>query len=269
MSASSEWFREFFDWLYYEMYSSWQTEDMNRAEAEFVAKALELPLGSKLLDVGCGYARHAVYLARMGYRVVCLDISDYLLEKARERIKRFGVEDKVEIVKMDMRYMNFEEEFDAAYMLFTTFGFFSDEENERVVANLAKALKPGGKLLIDVFNPLIILHAAYHLGSSRSRESTAIRRVWWEEGGYIVLVEQAMDILRARVVTKRLFLKRDTMEYVGSRTSVIRFYMPYELKNILEKHGFRVIRFYGSCKGDEYTPSSDRMIALAEKISTR
>ncbi len=140
----SEWFREFFDHAYYETYAPWQTEDVNRREAEFIARALELPPGSKLLDVGCGFARHAVHLAQMGYRVVCLDVSDYLLEKARERIKSFGVEDRVEIVKMDMRYMNFENEFDGAYIFFTTFGYFSDEENERVIENLARALKPRG-----------------------------------------------------------------------------------------------------------------------------
>ncbi len=77
----------------------------------------------------------------MCYGVVCLDVSDYLLEKARERVEGFGVEDRVEIVEMDVRYMNFENEFDGAYIFFTTFGHLSNEENERVIENLARALK--------------------------------------------------------------------------------------------------------------------------------
>jgi cyclopropane fatty-acyl-phospholipid synthase-like methyltransferase len=102
-----EWFKIFFDRLYYETYRPFEDEERNKREAQFIVKALDLPPGSLLLDLGCGYGRHAVYLAKWDYRVVCYDLSDYLLEKARERVKEFGVEDRVMLVKGDMRRLSF------------------------------------------------------------------------------------------------------------------------------------------------------------------
>ena len=265
MTEYHEWYREFFDQLYYEIYRSWQTEDINRVEAEFIARALDLPQGSRLLDVGCGYARHAVYLAHMGYYVVCLDISDYLLEKARERIKEFNVENRVSIARVDMRYMDFENEFDGAYIFFTTFGFFSDEENERVIENLYRALKPRGRLLIDLFNPMILLSTAYHI-STIKREGPIIRRVWWEEDNYIVLEESRLDLMNARSIAKRIILKKPSMEVIATKTIVIRFYMLHELRELLERHGFKIVKVFGGCKGEEYTPTSPRLIVVGEKV---
>ena len=257
-----EWFVGFFDELYYETYSVFETEERNEREASFIASALGLPKGARLLDLGCGYARHAVYLARWGYRVTCFDLSEYLLEKARERVERFQAGDRVELVRGDMRRLEYESECDGVYMFFTTFGDFSDEENLDVLRRVSRALRPGGVFLVDQSNPIAVMHSAYLHGGSM--------RVWYEAGDYLVLEEMVYDIDEGRVRTRRTFLKGDPPQLVAEREFSLRLYMPWELRAALEAAGLRVERLYGSYRGGEYKPDSPRLIALARKpASTR
>ena len=252
-----EWFVGFFDELYYETYSVFESEERNEREARFIAGALGLPEGARLLDLGCGYARHAVYLARWGYRVTCFDLSEYLLERARERVESFQAGGRVELVRGDMRRLEYESEFDGAYMFFTTFGYFSDEENLDVLRRVSRALRPGGVFLVDQSNPVAAMHSAYLHGGSM--------RVWHEAGGYVVLEEIVYDIVEGRVRTRRAFLKGDPPRLVAEREFSVRLYMPWELRAALEATGLRVERLYGSYRGEDYKPDSPRLIALARK----
>ncbi len=263
---TEDWYRDYFDELYYRIYTSWLSEDRNRVEAEFISRALNVKPGATLLDVGCGYARIAVYLAKMGFYVVCVDISDYLMEKARERVKEFSVEDRVEIVKMDMRKMGFKEEFDGVYNFFTTFGYFSDEENEKVLEDMVKALKPGSRLLIDVFNPMIILGGTY-IRAALGAKAPYTRRVWWEEDDFVILEEIDVDLLNARSISRRYILRKPSMEMIGVKMSSIRYYTLHEFKSMFKKYGLKLVGIYGDTRGGEYTPTSQRLIVVGEKSS--
>lgn len=256
-----EWYKSFFDELYYKTYRVFEDEERNEGEARFIVEAMQLPEGARVLDLGCGYARHAVYLAKWGYRVVCLDLSDYLLERARERIREFNVEGRVDVVKGDMREVVYDSEFDGAYMFFTTFGFFDDKENSKVLSNISKSLKPGGRLLLDLWNPVRVVYSAYiHRGS---------RRVWYEAGDYIVLEEARYDLYNARVHTQRILLDKASHARIAERYFSVRFYFYWELEELMEKTGLAIQRLYGSYSLEEYTPTSPRMIIIAEKSPPR
>lgn len=248
-----EWYREFFDELYYETYRPREPEERNRKEAEFIARALELPKGAKILDIGCGYARHAVYLARMGYRVVGIDISDYLLEKAKERVKEFGVE--VTLMKKDMRELDYREEFDGAYMFFTTFGYFSHEENQEVLMRVARALKPGGRFLVDITNKYKVIENFVRSGGQH--------RTWYKAGEYVVLEEMVFDIEKEEIISKRIFVKGDRV--VASRAFTLKVYSYSELKTMLERAGLKPVKVFGDYEGKPFKINSPRLIIVAER----
>ena len=252
----TEWFEEFFDDLYYDTYSVFEDEERNEREARFIADALGLAPGSLVMDLGCGYARHAVHLAKWGYKVICLDLSRHLLERARGRVSRFGVGDRVELVRADMRSLEYESEFDGIYMFFTTFGYFSDRDNARVLEGVARALKPNGVLLIDLLNPARIMHHAYIYGG--------VRRTWYKAGDYVVLEESNYDIRGGRIDTRRIFYKGGSV--AAERRFTIRFYMYWEIEKMLESVGMVIERAYGSYSGDGYSVASPRMIVVARKI---
>ena len=116
---------------------------MAEAEVKFIELALGLTEPCDLLDLCCGPGRHSVRLAQRGHRVTGVDISAYNLEKAAEQTAEFGVE--VTWREADMRETGLAgSSQDAVINIFTAFGYFDDEGNQRVLEEIARVLRPGG-----------------------------------------------------------------------------------------------------------------------------
>lgn len=111
---------------------------------------LGLPPGAKVLDLCCGMGRHSMALAEAGYEVTGVDLSEVLLREA----KRNDPEGQVTWHKADMRELPLTGGFDAVVNLFTSFGYFKrDEEQVKVLREVARMLKPEGRFIIDFLNP--------------------------------------------------------------------------------------------------------------------
>jgi SAM-dependent methyltransferase len=126
------------------------TEERNRQEVDFLRQALDLPPDTQLLDLACGTGRHAIGMAKAGYQVTGFDFNSHYLEIAARNAEQEGV--AVRWMVGDMRELEFDGAFDGVYSFFTSFGYFSDAENEGVVERLVRALRPGGRFLIDMAN---------------------------------------------------------------------------------------------------------------------
>ncbi len=136
---------------YLDEYQGMLTPDRTAADANFIEQELKLGRGAKVLDLACGHGRHAIELARRGYDVTGQDLNAFFLDKARQDAKQAGV--AVRWVQSDMREIPFESEFDAVINMFTAFGYLeSDEEDQKVVQQVSRSLKPGGRFLLDVIN---------------------------------------------------------------------------------------------------------------------
>jgi ubiquinone/menaquinone biosynthesis C-methylase UbiE len=147
------WYEQSFGTDYMLVYKHRNWENANK-EVQCMINWLQLPRGAEVLDIGCGMGRHALALSSFGYNVTGIDLSDILLEEAR----RHDESGKVEWVQGDMRELPFEaERFDATVNLFTSFGYFSiEEDNVNVLRNIRKVLRKGGSFLIDFLNPVYV-----------------------------------------------------------------------------------------------------------------
>lgn len=143
------WYEWVFDKLYYDIYGP-QADPYNDEDAKRIRSLLNLKKGDSVLDLGCGYGRHCVPLARAGLKVTGIDISQFLLKKAKEENNKYKL--AIEYVKADMRELPFENCFDAVVNNYQSFGFFSHDKNAEVFKQTAKALKPNGKFLIEQVN---------------------------------------------------------------------------------------------------------------------
>ncbi|ACS89254.1 MULTISPECIES: class I SAM-dependent methyltransferase [Thermococcus] len=129
-----------------------------KKEIDFLLEEFKLPEGAKILDVGCGVGRHSLELAKRGYRVTGVDISQKMLEKAEERAQKEGVE--VEFIKADATKFARNEKFDAAVCLcegaFSLLGSSDDpiEHDLAILRNVYKSLKPGGKFILTALSAL-------------------------------------------------------------------------------------------------------------------
>jgi SAM-dependent methyltransferase len=134
--------RQWFDVFLATVPSEWTT-----AEVEGVARRLPLPEFRRTLDICCGPGRHARYLADKGYEVTGIDRDADAIEQARATIHP-GT-----FVELDQRELGrLDGVFDAALVLWQSFGYFEPADNDRVLADVARLLRPGGRLLLDLFH---------------------------------------------------------------------------------------------------------------------
>ncbi|MDQ0194642.1 class I SAM-dependent methyltransferase [Paenibacillus wynnii] len=125
-----------------------------RREVEQMIGWLDLPPGAKVLDLCCGMGRHSLALSEAGYEVTGVDLSEPLLREARAQ----EGSEKVTWLCSDMRGLPLAGGFDAVVNLFTSFGYFEeDEEQIKVLREIRRMLKPGGKFIIDFLNPSCVI----------------------------------------------------------------------------------------------------------------
>jgi SAM-dependent methyltransferase len=145
------WYERWFDREEYELVYRRRDE----AEATRLVGLIEAVVspepGASILDVACGRGRHDRLLAHRGYQVTGIDLSERAVETARERAAAENL--SISFLQADMREMSFHGQFDGAVNLFTSFGYFeSNEEHERVISNIARALEPDGWFVQDFLN---------------------------------------------------------------------------------------------------------------------
>ncbi len=146
---------------------------------ELILHVLELKPGDRVLDLACGSGEHARRLAKRGMEVVGVDIAPSLVAYFQERAAEQDIT-TARFVQGDMRELDYVAEFDAVLLLSGSFGFFDDATNDDVLARIARALRPGGRVLIDVFDPAQMVVRPPRRSWSHYGGGYGLRTTWWE-----------------------------------------------------------------------------------------
>jgi SAM-dependent methyltransferase len=143
MSSDGPWFERAFGRDYLTVYAR-RSREAAREDVDRVGPTLELSPGCRVLDLACGAGRYAEAIAARGARVTGLDYSKELVSVAAREVPA------ARFVRGDMRTLPFDRPFDAVVMFFTSFGYFrTEEEDRRVLGEVARVLRPGGRFLLD------------------------------------------------------------------------------------------------------------------------
>ncbi len=152
------WYTDWFDSPYYPILYANRDHREARLFLDNLMKNLLPVADTRILDVGCGRGRHSVYLNKMGYDVTGVDLSVKSIEECKKH-ESSGLHFHVH----DMRKLLATNYFDIALNLFTSFGYFDrDNDNKKVVINTTKALKPGGHLILDFMNTRHVIENLVH-----------------------------------------------------------------------------------------------------------
>ncbi len=252
-SSQVPWYSEeagFFGPDYFKEYGHILTQERTLAEVDFLEKALAPKKGAKILDCPCGHGRHSIELARRGYEVTGQDLNGFFLGEARRAAKRANV--SVRWVKGDMREIPFENEFDCALNLFSAFGYLeSDEEDQKALGQVAKALRRGGKFELDILNRDSIVR-------------TYCGKDWQQlSDGSVIVIKRHFDHATSRNIDQRVRIWKN-----GKREEFslfVRMYAVVELAAMFRKAGLMLKEIYGSYRADPLTFDSPRCILIAEK----
>lgn len=146
---------------------------------EMIVHVLDLQPGDRVLDLACGSGDHARRLAGRGLDVLGAEIAHSLVAHCQERAAAENLT-SVHFVQGDMRELAAEDEFDAVLLLSGSFGFFDEAANRELLGRMAAALKPGGRLLVDVFDPARMVVRPPQRSWSSYSGGYGLRSTWWE-----------------------------------------------------------------------------------------
>lgn len=219
-------------------------------EIGFITKTLGLEPGMKVLDLGCGWGRHTIALAKKGYKMTGQDINPFFLEEGRKEASAEGV--SVRWIERNMRNIAGRKEFNAILNLFSSFGYYEREEDHQAVFYaVARALRRGGYFLIDVINREKILHPYQ------------AERVIKTKEGAVLKVKAKFDLMTSRSNERRVLKLEGRRKKEYSLT--LRIFTLTELIAMARKANLSFVACFGGYKGNPIDLRSPRCILIVQK----
>jgi len=224
-------------------------------EVDFIEEELGFDKSKTILDIGCGTGRHAIELARRGYKVTGVDLSKSQLERAKEKAKDAKLE--VKFIQKDARELEYDDLFGAVIMICE--GAFAlmetDEMNFKILHNAAKALKKNGKFIFTTLNALFALYHAEEKPQDPSQN------------------ELPLDNNRFDLMTFRKTSVLKITDDSGKEKEMIcneRYYCPSEIAWYLKSLNLKDIGIYGCklgafCRKDKLSKNDFEMLVVAKK----
>jgi ubiquinone/menaquinone biosynthesis C-methylase UbiE len=234
-----DWAREYFERGYGQRWGLLPPSDRVRLETAGLATLLQLSPASRILDIGCGHGKHALPLAERGSEVVGLDFSAALLNRAQRLAADLRIQ--VRWIRGDMRRLPLRSACVDAAIVMDAFGFFdTEEENEAVVREAARVVKPGGRLALKVVNGGLVLD------DFREAERE-------ERDGVVAVVSNMLTFDPPRLMQRiSISGSRGQGEYERRQ----RLYRVDELRAALGQVGFSVVGVFAEPDGTPFDPSA-------------
>ena len=246
----TEWFETFFQGAAVDFWTRAMPPALTLADVDFLEKTFDVKPGGRLLDVPCGNGRHSIELARRGYRVTGIDLSEEFLAAARAELDadwRLG----------DMRALFSDGSleaaaFDGAFCFGNSFGYLDHAGVAAFLSALAIALKPGARLAIE---------------TSMCAESilpTLVQKRWHRMGDLIILSENRYDAQYSRLDIDYTFVRDG---FIETRPTSSYVFTVAELDRMLAAAGFEVLTRHGSVAGEPYQLGMPRLVIVAKRDS--
>ena len=239
------WFENWFNSKYYHILY----KNRDHKEAVFfldnIIKNININNG-RILDVACGKGRHAKYLNHLGFNVTGIDLSKNSIE--------FANKDSNENLKYfvhDMRSVFKKNHFDLVTNLFTSFGYFENQEDEQTTINaMSNNLKKGGLLLIDFMNVKKVISS---LVTSESKEIDGIK----------FLIERKYD--ENHIIKKIIIKDKDSDLNFQEKVRALTL---YDFDVMLKKANMKIVDLFGDYSLNEFNAiDSDRLIIISRKLN--
>jgi SAM-dependent methyltransferase len=244
------WWQAFFEHADSLILSRFPSADETRDQVSALQRLVPLQPDDLIADICCGMGRHLLPLMALGHRLVGLDFSPMMLRLAREMGERAGLSPR--LTQGVAQALPFAAgAFDVILNLFNSFGYLpTDDENQQVLHEAARCLKPGGRFFLDTRNQTHqIIYAPYRelmrvgprqeyvMRCKYDREAQRLESDWYDAHDQSRLVHHAS----------------------------IRLYGPDELDAMLGAAGLGIVAQYGGYDGQEFEGWERELLLLCHK----
>lgn len=242
---SRDWFTKFFEGTPSDLWTKFASHEMTQAEAHFFGEVLALKPGDSALDVPCGNGRHAIALSARGIEITGVDLSTEMLDRCAT-----NATGNLRFERHDMRDLPYDNQFDAAYCAGNSFGYFEPADTLCFLQGVSRALKPGGRFLIDTS-----MAAETYLITGGVKE-------WVEVEDTIMLIENRYVPLESRLDSDLTFLRNGE---VLRHTASHHVHTIGEIGRMLASVGMTAITAFSTTDGDAFELGCERLFLVAQK----
>jgi SAM-dependent methyltransferase len=240
----------FFDGYYKEIWRQIFPDKTTKAEVDFIVEEAKLDSASNILDLMCGYGRHALEFARRKINVTAVDnLPDYINE-----IKEKGVTENLPLQSIctDVLEMQIDQEYDAVICMGNSLQFFDEEDVVRLLLNISEHLKAKGMLFINTWSVAEIAMTSFK------------EKSWSRIGELLFLTESKFLFHPTRIETNSIIIT-DTGEK-EEKTGVDFIYSISELESMFNKTGFQLKEIYSIPGKKRFAVGEPRAYIVAEKV---
>ena len=235
--------------------------EQSEVEAKAIASLLKrhgAKDGASILDAPCGIGRHAIHLARMGYRVAGIDLSPVYIDRANHFREKLGLGENLELNVADLRKVGEAfpgRRFDAAINMWQSLGYWDDETDASILRQLHALTTEDGVLVVDVLNRDHLVKHLTPFGLTRFDDGTEQHE------------HRRMNLETSHLELVWEFYKREGEDLKHRSTAKVRFrvYSLHELRGLLRRAGWQPIEEFGSFALDPLSPEKKRILAIASK----
>jgi SAM-dependent methyltransferase len=248
METQADWWRTFFTGPIVDFWLAVPTDELTRAEADFIEEALDPGPRAEILDVPCGGGRHCRELAGRGFAMTGVDVSSDFLDAAKAGPP--GRPGSIAWEEREMRDLPWPGRFAGAFSFGNSFGYLDDEGNAEFLRATARALRPGGRFALEACYVAEIVLPTYQ------------DRTWFDVAGMLILAQRCYDPATSRLHVEYRLIRDGKAE---ARAMSARIYSCREILELLSGAGFADVQLYGSLAREPFRLGSSRLLAVATK----
>lgn len=240
------WFNDWFDTgFYHRLYAHRDEKEAANFIDELVSELQPKPFAS-ILDLGCGNGRHAKQLGAKGFNVTGLDLAHSSIREA----KRWETE-ALHFYRHDMRHPFGKDYFDYVFNFFTSFGYFTDSENQQVIRNISDSLKVEGKVVVDYMN-------------ASFAEKCLVPNDEKEVDGIVYHLTRWAD---EKYIYKKIVIDDVQPGEPFNYTEKVAKFTVEDFQAMFDKSGLQLKNVYGDYALNDYSAeTSPRLILIAQKV---
>ncbi len=233
------------DYLYF--YQELLAPERTQMEVDALVRELSLDEACSILDLACDFWRHANTLPALGHAVSGVDLTPGTLEIARREAQEKNIPTK--FLQANMRRIDFNQEFDHVLLLFTSFGYFEDDDNQLVLEKVRRALKPGGLFVFETPNRDVFLKRLQPFMVT-------------EKGEDLLIDRGSFDTITGRWYNRRIVIRDGVRK---DKPFFVRLYNPSEIEQMINQAGMQVHKMLGGYDSQPLSNESSRMVIIAKK----
>lgn len=240
----------YFDGYYKEIWKAMIPSILTTREVDFMCQYFNLNANSKVLDLMCGYGRHALALAEKGVQVIAVDNLDEYIDEIKTAVVQNNL--PVQALKADVKLFHSNDRFDLAICMGNSFNFFSPEEADQLLLRIHAHLKEGGALLIN----------------SWSLAEIAIREFMEKSEGTMnnlkMVTESSYLFHPTRIESQTTIISPDGGHEI--KTAIDYIFSVAEMEALLHKTGFKLREVYSIPGKKKFTLGEPRAYIVADRL---